>query len=117
MRLVSDGEVEGVRLLKEQLALRVDSVETVQITRGWENWDGDESRTYSFLVGPEEFFFVGAELETEARWARRWTAIVSFRKIKSNSSGYPGHTRFDFWHCVHTGRISSHCGTGEPPRQ
>jgi hypothetical protein len=29
--------------------------------------------------------------------------------MRSNSSGYPGHTRLDLRHCVHDGRISSHC--------
>lgn len=44
-----------------------------------------------------------------ARCARLLTAAVSFRKTKSNSSGYPEHSRFDLMHWLQQGRTSSHC--------
>lgn len=54
-------------------------------------------------------FEVLDEALENALWARLLTAAVSLRKMRSNSSGYPGHARLDLRHCVHEGRTSSHC--------
>jgi hypothetical protein len=61
---------------------------------------------------PDFDLFLAFEAEN-ALCALRFTAKVSLRKMRSNSSGYPGHARFDFLHCVHVGRTSSHCVIGK----
>lgn len=60
-------------------------------------------------IAYRELEVVGLDLVLEAcRRTLRTTAAFSFRNMRSNSSGNPGHVRPDFLQFPHDGRASSH---------